>query len=286
MRRARLLTLIGSVALHAAAVAAVLLVVASVREPEPLFVDLTSGAQAGDERPAARGPASAARPSSGRTGSGHASVPAAPAPSRAVEVSPVPAPPAPAPSPALSPDSLPREPAAPREVAPSTRETVAAEPVRPATESGADSGRSPSGVTPNAGTGSVASDAPSAAGGGTASGGGSGGSRVALAGPGTGRSEVPPEFGPYLARFRQRIQEQVVYPLAARRRGIAGRVEVDVLLEPTGRVRDVTITGSSSHAMLDEAAVEAVRSITPIPLPDGLPKRPLRVRLPIVFDLQ
>jgi protein TonB len=97
---------------------------------------------------------------------------------------------------------------------------------------------------------------------------------------------VPPEFGPYLARFRQRIQEQVVYPLAARRRGIAGRVEVDVLLEPTGRVRDVTITGSSSHAMLDEAAVEAVRSITPIPLPDGLPKRPLRVRLPIVFDLQ
>jgi len=109
---------------------------------------------------------------------------------------------------------------------------------------------------------------------------------MALAGPGAGRSEVPAEFGPYLARFRERIQEQVVYPLAARRQGLTGRVEVDVLLEPTGRVRDVTITASSSHTMLDEAAIEAVRSITPVPLPDGLPRRPLRVRLPIVFDLR
>jgi len=129
----------------------------------------------------------------------------------------------------------------------------------------------------------VASDAPAAAGPG---GGGTGGSRVALAAPGSGRSDVPAEFGPYLAGFRQRIQEQVVYPLAARRRGLTGRVEVDVLLEPTGRVRDVTIAASSSHAMLDEAAIEAVRSLTPVPLPDGLPRRLLRVRLPIVFDLR
>ena len=99
-------------------------------------------------------------------------------------------------------------------------------------------------------------------------------------------SEVPAEFGPYLAGFRRRIQELVVYPLAARRRGLAGRVEVEVILEPTGRVRDVAVVASSSHSLLDEAAIEAVRSLQPVPLPETLPSRPLRVRLPIVFHLR
>jgi protein TonB len=116
--------------------------------------------------------------------------------------------------------------------------------------------------------------------------GASGRSRLALAGPGASRGEVPEEFGPYLAAFRRRIQELVVYPLAARRRGLAGRVEVEVILEPSGRVRDVTVVGSSSHSLLDEAAVDAVRSLPPLPLPGNLPRRPLRVRLPVVFDLR
>jgi protein TonB len=97
---------------------------------------------------------------------------------------------------------------------------------------------------------------------------------------------VSAEFGPYLAGFRRRIQELVVYPLAARRRGLAGRVEIEVILEPTGRVRDVTVVASSSHSLLDEAAVEAIMSLPPLPLPEHLPRRPLRVRLPVVFDLR
>jgi protein TonB len=97
---------------------------------------------------------------------------------------------------------------------------------------------------------------------------------------------VSAEFGPYLARFRERIQELVVYPLAARRRGLAGRVEIELLLEPSGRLRDVAVVASSSHALLDEAAVEAVRSLEPLPLPEHLPRRPLRVRLPVIFQLR
>jgi protein TonB len=115
---------------------------------------------------------------------------------------------------------------------------------------------------------------------------GGGGSRLALAGPGTSRGEVPAEFGPYLARFRQRIQEAVVYPLAARRRGLAGRVEVELVLEPSGRIRDVAVVSSSSHAILDEAAVEAVRSLEPQPLPEQPKRQTLRVRLPVVFQLR
>jgi TonB family protein len=43
---------------------------------------------------------------------------------------------------------------------------------------------------------------------------------------------------------------------------------------------------SSSHPLLDEAAVEAVRSLPPLPLPEHLPRRPLRIRLPLVFELR
>ena len=115
---------------------------------------------------------------------------------------------------------------------------------------------------------------------------GGSGSLLALAGPGAGRGDVPPEYGPYLSRFRARIQEAVIYPLAARRRGLSGRVEVELLLDPSGRVRDVAVVSSSSHALLDDAAVDAVRSLQPMPLPEHLPRRALRVRLPVVFQLR
>src|SRR5439155_23945099 len=71
--------------------------------------------------------------------------------------------------------------------------------------------------------------------------GGAGAAPRASAGPGPDRGEAPAEFGPYLARFRRLIQEHVVYPLAARRQGLSGRVELEVLLDPAGRVRAVTL---------------------------------------------
>jgi len=111
-----------------------------------------------------------------------------------------------------------------------------------------------------------------------------GGSPLALALPGGGA--VPAEYGPYLQRFRRRVQEMLVYPLAARRQGLGGTVELDVWLEATGRVRDVRIVRSSSHALLDEAAVEAIRRLGPLPFPESLPRRPLLIRLPLVFELR
>lgn len=114
----------------------------------------------------------------------------------------------------------------------------------------------------------------------------SGGSRLALVAPGEGRGGVPPEYGPYLARFRQRVQDALVFPLAARRRGLAGTVELDVLIDAAGKVEKVELASSSSHAMLDEAAMDTVREMAPLPLPETLPARPLRVKLPLVFELR
>lgn len=101
-----------------------------------------------------------------------------------------------------------------------------------------------------------------------------------------GEAGIPAEFGPYLARFRQRIQESLAYPLAARRRGLAGTVQLEVELLPSGQVGSVVVRSSSLHAILDEAAVDTVRGLSPLPFPPGAPPRPLRVRLPIVFELK
>ncbi len=261
--RARVLAFLGSATLHVGAVAALLALATSLRQPEPLFVDLTGASPAGDERTARAGetrgskaavpPAREARRMSGRAP--RAPEPSAPAP---------PAETAPVPAPSFS---------ASREAAPAdqTAPAPAAEP--PAADTGGGTVRE------------VTSDmlAHSGASQGVV---GGGGSRLALAGPGAGRGEVPPEFGPYLARFRQRIQESVVYPLAARRRGLDGRVEIELVLEPSGRIRDIAVVSSSSHALLDDAAVEAVRSLQPQPLPEHPKRQTLRVRLPVVFQLR
>jgi protein TonB len=101
-----------------------------------------------------------------------------------------------------------------------------------------------------------------------------------------GRDGIAPEYGPYLAGFRRRIQEALEYPLAARRRGLAGTVELEVLLEPSGRVTAARVVSSSSHAVLDDAALRAVRGLGAEPFPERLPRKSLRIRIPLAFELR
>jgi protein TonB len=271
--RTRALAFLGSAALHVAAVAALLALATSLRQSEPLFIDLTGGPEAADERAAhaAEPGVGAAKVQPARAARGaHAKRPQPPepsAPSRPPESVPVPAP-------AFS---------ATREAAPAERLVPS-----PAAEtSAADTSTAVGGAAATGGRSqrAAASDAPGAAGESQAAVGG-GGSRLALAGPGASRSDIPPEFGPYLSGFRQRLQKSLIYPLVARRRGLEGRVEIELVLEPSGRVRDVAVVLSSSYALLDDAAVEAVKSIPPEPLPVQAKRQSLRVRLPVVFQLQ
>ena len=278
--RARALAFLGSAALHAGAVVAVLALATSLRQAEPLFIDLTGGpeapgSQAPDERAARAaepGVGAAKAPPARDARGAHAKrpqppEPAAPSrpPSRLDDAAPVPAP-------AFS---------ATREAAPAERPVPAAE------TSAADSGTGVSGAAATSGRSgrAAARDAPGSAGESQAAV-GAGGSRLALAGPGASRSDIPPEFGPYLTGFRQRLQKSLIYPLVARRRGLEGRVEIELVLEPSGRVRDVAVVLSSSYTLLDDAAVEAVKSIPPEPLPVQAKRQTLRVRLPVVFQLQ
>lgn len=109
---------------------------------------------------------------------------------------------------------------------------------------------------------------------------------LALAVPGPGQLGLGAEYGSYLARLRHRIQEALRYPPAARRRNLTGTVHMEIVILSNGAIGQVSVLQSSSHRTLDEAAVEAVRSLPPLPFPDELPPRTLRVRLPVVFDLR
>ena len=115
---------------------------------------------------------------------------------------------------------------------------------------------------------------------------GSAGPRVASVppvGPGSGTGA---EYGPYLTALRERIQQSVRYPASARRRGLAGTVSVEILILANGTIGDVTLLESSTHALLDDAALDAIRSLPLMPLPPELPARPLRVRVPVVFQMR
>jgi periplasmic protein TonB len=144
-------------------------------------------------------------------------------------------------------------------------------------EAGADGGGSGS----RAGPGGSSSPGSGAAGG--PPGGGAGSS---LATAGEGHDAIPAEYGPYLQAFRRRVQESLDYPLSARRRGLSGTVELEVLLESSGRVSAVRLISSSNHAVLDDAALRAVQRLAAEPFPAPLPRRPLRIRLPLTFELR
>lgn len=263
-----------SVLLHAGLIA--LLLAWSADWTRPLFVDLGERADSSGSPPADPAPAQSARPAARAAGS-------TPAPARA-PAGPEPVAPAAPSAPAPAPAPLPAEPVA--SVVPSAP-ALAVEPVpapaaTPAPAAPADGRGGPAAGASGGGSGAQTRGDTD-----RGSGGGAPGSPLALATPGAGGSGAPPpEYGPYLRRFRQRVEESLIYPLAARRQGLGGTVELHVWLEATGRVRDIQVARSSSHGVLDDAAVETIRRLGPVPFPDSLPRRPLLIRLPLVYELR
>jgi TonB family protein len=120
-------------------------------------------------------------------------------------------------------------------------------------------------------------------GGGAKGEGGAGGAALSSRGPGERNGA---EYGAYLRLWRTRIHEGLSYPLAARRRNLTGTVHIEIAIEANGALSEVRVIESSSHPLLDDAAVESVRNLAPIPFPPELTPRPLRARLPVVFDLR
>ena len=111
------------------------------------------------------------------------------------------------------------------------------------------------------------------------------GGPLALAVPGEGGGEGA-EYAAYLALVRRRIHELLTYPSVARHRGVSGTVHIEIEIAATGAVGRVSLAASSSHRVLDDAALDAARGVRHVPFPPNVRPRPLRVRLPVVFDLR
>ena len=97
---------------------------------------------------------------------------------------------------------------------------------------------------------------------------------------------IPPEYESYVRALRQRIQDRLVYPWTAVRRGQQGVVELEVRLGPEGRLVGVEVVAGPSAEALRAAAVAAVRGSVPFPFPPGVQARPLLIRLPVEFRLR
>jgi protein TonB len=257
-----------SVFLHAGLIA-LLLAWSAVDRPRPLFVDLSERAAAPGSPDTVPAPARSTPPAARAAGS-RSAPPRPPERPEPVAVE------APSPPP-VAPDSPPAErmvSATPPAPVPAAEPAPAAPAAPPADtrSGGGDAGAGGPSGAPTRGDGDRGP-------------GGGPGAPLALATSG-GSGAVPAEYGPYLRHFRQRVQESLIYPLAARRRGLGGTVELHVWLEASGRVRDVQVARSSSHDVLDDAAIQTIRRLGPLPFPDSLPRRPLLIRIPLVYELR
>jgi len=282
IRPARWLPL--SLAVHAAALGGGLWL---AREPgeRALFVDMTRLESETDSARAGSAPAkrAAAPPAPTRRASVKRTAP----PARSVDASTPATTPAPAPAPAVAaapPAAPPPSVAGPAPAVEAPPSPSAADPVVASGAPVAPESAAPAPAASRGGDGATGGEAadpvPAASG---ARGGAGGAGTLALAIPGDGGAGA---YGPYLAALRRRLQEALEYPAAARRRGLSGTVHLEIALEATGRVSEVMLVRSSSHALLDDAALDAARGLRRVPFPPEVRPRALRVRLPVVFELR
>ena len=82
--------------------------------------------------------------------------------------------------------------------------------------------------------------------------------------------------------IKRRVRQYLVYSPQAKRMGIQGMVTVSFTIQQDGRVRDVAVSKSSGYSLLDESALEAVRSASPF----AAPPEPARVIMPVQFSLR
>jgi protein TonB len=90
---------------------------------------------------------------------------------------------------------------------------------------------------------------------------------------------TPPSAEARLEQIRERVQAAVVYPRAARERGIQGVARIQFRVDLAGRAADVVTVASSGSRLLDTAAQQAARDARALPQLYGW------VRIPVTFEL-
>lgn len=91
----------------------------------------------------------------------------------------------------------------------------------------------------------------------------------------------------YTRKISKRIQDNFVYPWAAKQGQMQGAVRLGLRLDSTGTLLEVEIKQSSGYNIFDEHAVNMVKKLSPYPpFPAQLNQKELRIDLPIVYKLE
>ncbi|MDD5477948.1 MAG: TonB family protein [Candidatus Omnitrophica bacterium] len=90
----------------------------------------------------------------------------------------------------------------------------------------------------------------------------------------------------YMHKISKRIQDNFVYPWAAKQGKMQGTVRLGLRLDSMGTLLEVEVKQSSGYNIFDENAVSMVKKLSPYPpFPAQLKQKELRVDLPIVYKL-
>lgn len=83
----------------------------------------------------------------------------------------------------------------------------------------------------------------------------------------------------------RRVAELKRYPSSARLNGLEGRVVLKAIIRADGQLAEVSVVKSSGHAVLDAAAMEAVKLACPLHMKHPIGPPQIVVSLPIVYSL-
>jgi TonB family protein len=88
----------------------------------------------------------------------------------------------------------------------------------------------------------------------------------------------------YFFRLRDQIQKQLLYPKSLRQRHVAGQVQIELAIDPSGALHSIQLIKSSGHPDLDRLVVESAQAAAPFePFQGAGPRSAL---IPIDFKLK
>ncbi len=87
-----------------------------------------------------------------------------------------------------------------------------------------------------------------------------------------------PVYLPYLARLKQRIQREWVYPEEARSRGVSGELLLVFTLNKHGSLTNLSLVQGSGFPILDQEALRAIKQAAPYdPFPPQMGEEPKNI---------
>jgi len=95
-----------------------------------------------------------------------------------------------------------------------------------------------------------------------------------------------PVYLPYLARLKQRIQREWVYPEEAWSRGVSGNLLLVFTLNRNGSLTNLRLVQSSGFPILDQEALRAIKQSAPFdPFPPQMGEEPWNISASFHYNL-